>query len=215
MHRLRSLPFAVAFAGALTIAGPLAAQPFEPRNPECIAPAAPGGGFDLTCRLTSRMLNELGIVKEPIRTTNMPGGIGAVAYNFIQANRATDPNVIIAVSTGSFVNLAQGKFGRFTENDVRWLGAIGADFGVLAVRKDSRFKTLAELVEVLKKDPTSVPFGAGGTVGSQDWMKPALVVRAAGIDPRKGEDVLRGGHKTSEGDPDGMKPTQPPKKKTR
>jgi len=33
--------------------------------------------------------------------------------------------------------------------------------------------------------------------------------RAAGINPRKGEDRLRGGHKSYEGDPDGMKPTQP------
>lgn len=40
-------------------------------------------------------------------------------------------------------------------------------------------------MEALKKDPTSVPVGAGGTVGSQDWMKPALVLRAAGVDPRK------------------------------
>jgi putative tricarboxylic transport membrane protein len=161
------------------------AQGFQPQNPECIAPAAPGGGFDLTCRLTGRMLNELNIVVPSIRTVNMPGGIGAVAYNNIQAQRASDPNVIVAVSTGSWVNLAQGKFGRFTENDVRWLGAVGADYGVLAVRKDSRFKTLADLIDALKKDPTSVPVGAGGTVGSQDWMKPALVARAADIDPRK------------------------------
>jgi len=131
------------------------------------------------------MLNELGLVEPSIRTVNMPGGIGAVAYNNIQAQRASDPNVIVAVSTGSWVNLAQGKFGRFTENDVRWLGAVGADYGVLAVRKDSRFKTLADLIDALKKDPTSVPVGAGGTVGSQDWMKPALVLRAAGVDPRK------------------------------
>lgn len=27
--------------------------------------------------------------------------------------------------------------------------------------------------------------GAGGTVGSQDWMKVALVARAAGVDPRR------------------------------
>jgi len=169
----------------LIVSGTGWAQEFKPQNPECIAPAAPGGGFDLTCRLTSRMLNELGIVEPSIRTVNMPGGIGAVAYNNIQAQRASDPNVIVAVSTGSWVNLAQGKFGRFTENDVRWLGAVGADYGVLAVRKDSRFKTLADLLEALKKDPASVPVGAGGTVGSQDWMKPALVLRAAGVDPRK------------------------------
>ncbi|CAM5187589.1 hypothetical protein BTHI11S_00188 [Bosea thiooxidans] len=136
------------------------------------------------------MLNETGLVGPSIRTTNMPGGIGAVAYNNIQAQRASDPNVIVAVSTGSWVNLAQGKFGRFSEFDVRWLGAIGADYGVLAVRKDSRFKMLGEVVEALKKDPTSVKVGAGGTVGSQDWMKPALVLKAAGVlDPRRRRDL--------------------------
>lgn len=160
------------------------AQDFQPRNPECVAPAAPGGGFDLTCRLTSQELNRLGIVEPTIRTTNLPGGIGAVAYNQIQATRRDDPNVIVAVSTGSWVNLAQGKFGRFTENDVRWLGAVGADYGVLAVRKDSPFQTFEDFVNALKADPTSVAIGAGGTVGSQDWMKPALVAQAAGVDPK-------------------------------
>jgi putative tricarboxylic transport membrane protein len=158
---------------------------FRPQNPECIAPAAPGGGFDLTCRLTARMLNEIGAVGPAIRTTNVPGGIGAVAYNQIQAQRRADPNVIVAASTGSWVNLAQGRFGRFTENDVRWIGAAGADYGVVAVRKDSRFQTLADLLGALRADPASVPMGAGGAVGSQDWTKAALLVRGAGADPRR------------------------------
>ena len=150
----------IATCCALLLSATVHAQDFQPQNPECIAPAAPGGGFDLTCRLTSRVLNETGLVGPSIRTTNMPGGIGAIAYNNIQAQRAADANVIVAVSTGSWVNLAQGKFGRFSESDVRWLGAIGADYGVLAVRKDSRFKALADVVEALKKDPTSVKVGA-------------------------------------------------------
>jgi putative tricarboxylic transport membrane protein len=161
------------------------AQGFTPQNPECIAPAAPGGGFDLTCRLSTRMLNELGIVAPAIRTQNMPGGIGAVAINHINAQRRADPNVIVAVSTGSWVNMAQGRFGRFGENDVRWIGTIGADFGVLAVRRDSRFTTLAELMAALRADAASVPMGAGGAVGSQDWHKAALVARAAGADARR------------------------------
>lgn len=171
---------------ALLFASPTQAQPaFQPQNPECIAPAAPGGGFDLTCRLTTRMLNETGIVAPAIRTTNLPGGIGAVAYNRIQAQRAADPNVIVAVSTGSWVNLAQGRFGRFTENDVRWLGAVGADYGVVAVRKDSRFDTLSTLVAALKADLPAVSLGSSGAVGSQDWTKAALLVRSTGGDPRR------------------------------
>jgi putative tricarboxylic transport membrane protein len=175
----------LAVCGALLLPGVAQAQGFAPQSPECVAPAAPGGGFDLTCRLIGRALNELKIVGPTIRTTNVPGGIGAVAYNLIQAQRSSDNNVIVAVSTGSWVNLAQGKFGRFTENDVRWLGAVGADYGVLAVRKDSRFKTLNDVVEAMKKDVSSVPVGAGGTLGSQDWMKSGLMLKAAGIDPRK------------------------------
>ena len=138
------------------------AQGFTPQNPECIAPAAPGGGFDLTCRLTTRMLNETGIVAQPIRTQNMPGGIGAVAINHINAQRRADANVIVAVSTGSWVNMAQGRFGRFGENDVRWIGAIGADYGVIAVRKDSRFNTLADAETVLAEAPDVVIVATGG-----------------------------------------------------
>jgi putative tricarboxylic transport membrane protein len=130
------------------------------------------------------MLNELGIVSAPMRTTNMPGGIGAVAMNHIQAQRRTDPNTVVAVSTGSWLNLATGRFGRWTENDVRWIGAIGADFGVIVVRKDSPLQTLADLVAALKANPAGVPMGAGGAVGSQDWMKAALIARAAGVNPR-------------------------------
>ncbi|WP_291298347.1 tripartite tricarboxylate transporter substrate binding protein [Elioraea sp.] len=175
---------ATTLAVALALAPMRAEAQFQPTNPECIAGAGPGGGFDLTCRLLGRMLNENGIVTAPMRTTNMPGGIGAVAMNHIQAQRRADPNTVVAVSTGSFLNLATGKFGRWTENDVRWIGAIGADFGVIVVRKDSPFQTLADLVAALKANPGAVPMGAGGTVGSQDWMKAALIARAAGVNPR-------------------------------
>lgn len=177
---LAFLPLALAL-----LVPPALAQGFTPQNPECVAPAAPGGGFDLTCRTTARLLNEYGIVGPAIRTQNVPGGIGAVAMNQVLAQRRSDPNVIVAVSTGSWVNLAQGRFGRWTENDVRWIGTIGADFGVIAVRKDSKFQTLADLIAALKADPGSVPMGAGGAVGSQDWTKAALIAKSAGADPRK------------------------------
>jgi putative tricarboxylic transport membrane protein len=182
MHRRHIFAAPALLSPTLAHAQPTA---FAPQNPECIAPAAPGGGFDLTCRLTTRMLNETGIVGPAIRTQNMPGGIGAVAINHINAQRRADPNVIVAVSTGSWVNMAQGRFGRWGENDVRWIGAIGADYGVIAVRRDSRFRTLADLKATLTADPGSVPMGAGGAVGSQDWTKAALVARGAGVDPRR------------------------------
>ena len=54
---------------------------------ECIAPAKPGGGFDLTCKLVQSALVEGKYIADPMRVTYMPGGIGAVAYNTVVAQR--------------------------------------------------------------------------------------------------------------------------------
>ncbi|MDQ2694491.1 MAG: tripartite tricarboxylate transporter substrate binding protein [Pseudomonadota bacterium] len=177
-----------AIRAALILAGSLAltAQAAEaPGKPECIAPAKPGGGFDITCRIAVTTFQDLKLLDTPMRVTYMPGGIGAVAYNTVVAQRPDDPNVIVAFSAGSALNLALGKYGQFTENDVRWIAIIGADYGVVAVKADSPYQNLKELLEAVKADPTKVAFGAGGTVGSQDWMKVALVVKSAGVDPRQ------------------------------
>jgi len=174
-------------------------------KPECIVGAKPGGGFDLTCKLAQQSMMDLKLLKDPMRATYMPGGIGAVAMNTVVAQRAADPNVIVAFSGGSLLNIAQGKFGRYTENDARWLAAVGADFGAVIVNDSSPFKSLKDVMDAVKADPTKVVFGAGGTVGSQDWMKAALVAKAAGLNHKSmrfvafeggGEAVtaLQGGH---------------------
>jgi len=170
---------------ALSLALACTAQAGEPRRPECIAPAAPGGGFDLTCKLAQTALVESKELSNPMRVTYMPGGIGAVAYNAVVAQRPKDPGTIVAFSSGSLLNLAQGKFGRFDENAVKWLAAVGTSYGAIAVRKDAPWQTLTELVEAIKQDPSQVVIGAGGTVGSQDWMQVALLARVAGVDPHK------------------------------
>ncbi|MDO4231865.1 MAG: tripartite tricarboxylate transporter substrate binding protein [Lautropia sp.] len=191
-------------ASTLVVAPSVQAQE-APRRPECVAPAQPGGAFDLTCRLAQMGLKESGALDRPMRIVYQPGGVGAVAYNNIIAQRPDAGGAIVAFSGGSLLNLAQGKFGKYTVNDVKWLAAIGADYGVAMVRADSPYKTLPDLMKALKADPTKVVFGTAGTVGSQDWMKAALTARAAGVDYKKmrfvsfeggGEGVtaLRGNH---------------------
>jgi putative tricarboxylic transport membrane protein len=157
----------------------------EPNKPECIAPAKPGGGFDLTCRLAQTALKDSGVLKDPLRISYMPGGIGAVAYNAIVAQRPDEAGTIVAFSGGSLLNLAQGKFGKYNASDVRWLAAIGADFGVMMVRDDSPYTSIKDVMAALKADPSKVIIGAGGSVGSQDWMKAALTAKAAGVDYKK------------------------------
>lgn len=161
------------------------AQAKEPRRPECIAPSTPGGGFDTTCKFAQIGLKDAKLLKAPMRTTFMPGGIGAVAFNSVVANRPGEPGTLVAFSSGSLLNMAQGKYGsNFDENDVRWLASVGTDYGMVVVRTDSPFTSLKQLIDTLADDPQSVVLGAGGTVGSQSWVQAALLARAAGVDPK-------------------------------
>jgi putative tricarboxylic transport membrane protein len=154
----------------------------EITRPECIAPANPGGGFDLTCRVAQAGLAEQ--FKEPMQVTFMPGGIGAVAYNLFNTTRTDDSNAIVAFSSGSLLNIATGKYGAWTENDVRWLASAGTDYGAVVVKADSPFQTLDDVMKAAKADPAAIVFGAGGSVGSQDWMKAAILLKAVDADPR-------------------------------
>ena len=161
-----------------------------PKRPECIAPAKPGGGFDLTCKLAQSGLKDTDLLKAPMRVTYMPGGVGAVAYNKIVANDSANNDAIVAFSTGSLLNLAQGKFGQYTEKDVRWLAAVGTDYGMVAVNAESPYKTLADLVAALKADWTNADplitaelerwIDAGSEAGAAFERPPARGCRAAG-----------------------------------
>lgn len=170
----------LATAMACAVAAPAFAQSAIDK-PVCIAPANPGGGFDLTCRVAQTGLEPH--LTAPVQVTFMPGGIGAVAFNQFNTNRTDDGSAIVAFSTGSLLNIILGKYGAFDENDVRWLGTAGADFGAVVVRADSEYASLKDVMDDLAADPQSVVVGAGGSVGSQDWMKGALLMREAGGTP--------------------------------
>lgn len=148
---------------------------------ECIVPAKPRGGFDLTCALLQSGLSLVVRSEEKLKIVRMPGGVGAVGFNAIISHRPAESDTLVAFSGGSLLNIAQSRFGRYTERDVRWLAAIGIDYGVLVVRSDSPLASLDDLVAVMRRTPEEVVFGGSGTTGGQDWMKLAMLARAVNV----------------------------------
>ncbi len=148
---------------------------------ECIAPANPGGGWDFTCRQIGRILYEIGAVDTPVQVTNLAGAGGGVAFANVATERTDDPELIVAASSATTTRLAQNAFAGMTADMVRFVGAIGADPGVIVVAKDSPFQSLGDLVEAIKADPGSVAFAGGSAVGGFDHMKPLQVMKAAGF----------------------------------
>ncbi len=157
------------------------------RASECIVPAKPGGGMDLTCKLARAGLQPVAgaaHVNPALRITYLPGGIGAIAWSSVLSQRRAEPDTLIAFSGGSLLNLAQGKYGQASAADVRWVAAVGADYGMIAVRSDSPYKTLRDLMEAIKRDPVKITIGAGGTIGSQDWLKMSILAKQTGVAPK-------------------------------
>jgi putative tricarboxylic transport membrane protein len=146
---------------------------------ECIAPANPGGGWDFTCRQIGKIMYDIGAVDTPVQVTNMPGAGGGLAYGNVVNERNDDADLIIAASSATTTRLAQNAYAGMTADQVRFVGAIGADPGVIVVAADSPYENLTDLVEAIKADPGSVAFAGGSAVGGFDHMKPLMILQKA------------------------------------
>ena len=148
---------------------------------ECIAPANPGGGWDFTCRQIGKIMYDIGAVDKPIQVTNMPGAGGGLAFNTVVNERGDDADLIVAASSATTTRLAQNAYAGRTAGEVRFVGAIGADPGIIAVAADSPYNSLTDLVDAILADPSSVAFAGGSAVGGFDHLKPLMVLKEAGF----------------------------------
>ncbi len=148
---------------------------------ECIAPANPGGGWDFTCRQIGKIMFDIGAVDKPVQVTNLAGAGGGLAYSHVVTERNDDADLIVAASSATTTRLAQNAYAGMTADQVRFVGAIGADPGVIVVSKDSPFQSLGDLVDAIKADPGSVAFAGGSAVGGFDHLKPLMILQRAGF----------------------------------
>lgn len=163
-----------ALVGGLSVAGSAFAA-------ECIAPANPGGGWDFTCRTIGKIMYDIGAVDKPIQVTNMAGGGGGLAFSHVVNERDDDAELIVAASSATATRLAQNAYGGMTADQVQFLGAIGADPGIIAVAKDSPYMSLNDLLDAVIADPSSVTFAGGSATGGFDHLKVLMALGRAGF----------------------------------
>jgi putative tricarboxylic transport membrane protein len=174
---------------------------------EFIAPANPGGGWDLTCRSSAKVLQEAKIVPVPITVINKPGGFGAVVWNDIVRNRRTDDHTLVAFSSVLTTQLALKNI-KGTYKDITPIASLFVDYGVIAVKKGSPYKTLKDLLAAIKQNPAQISAAGSSAPGGLDHLKLCLMAQAFGIAPKDiryvafdgGADALAallGGHVTA------------------
>ena len=87
----------------------------------------------------------------------------------------------MAASSATTTRLAQNAYAGMTADQVRFVGAIGADPGVIVVAANSKYQSLNDLIEDVRANPGQVAFAGGSAVGGFDHIKPLMILQRSGI----------------------------------
>ncbi|KKK38879.1 membrane protein [Mesobacillus campisalis] len=147
---------------------------YPKKNIEIVAPAAPGGGWDLTARSVQRILKDTKLVENNINVINKPGGGGEVGWNYLSKKDSHN------LSVNSSLLLTNNLLGqsKLTHNDFTPLATLATEWLAIAVPVDSPYQDINALMDQIKKDPKSVKVGLGPGLGNNDHLS---FVQAAGL----------------------------------
>jgi putative tricarboxylic transport membrane protein len=192
---------AVAFAASGVVHAQATWKP--ERNVEIISGTAAGGAVDRANRTVQQIWHEKRIVTVSTTVVNKPGGGNTIAWNYINQHAGDGHYVSIAPYT-LLTNKIVGT-SALTWSDFSVIALLFNEYITVAVRADSPIKTAADLVQRLKKDPSSLSIAVASTLGNHIHIGIAKPLKAAGVDIKKlkvvafkssGESVtaLLGGH---------------------
>lgn len=173
------------------------------RNVEIISGTAAGGAVDRANRTVQRIWQDRKIVEANTVVVNKPGGGNTIAWNYLNQHAGDGHYVSIAPYT-LLTNKIVGT-SPLTYSDFSVIALLFNEYITVAVRADSPIKTGADLIQRLKKDPSSLSIAVASTLGNHIHIGIAKPLKAAGVDIKKlkvvafkssGESVtaLLGGH---------------------
>lgn len=151
---------------------------------EIAVPFAPGGSFDMYCRLIApymeKYLEELTGQNQNVVVVNMPGAAGRISYNTINRDKPDRARVVLM----SFCAMPQ-QVGQDTEYDVSkftHLGRVSRDTHVLVVRDDLGIESFDDLIARSQIEPILVGTSGFGAAEHQNAVLLSTMLKEHGID---------------------------------
>ncbi|KQP12301.1 tripartite tricarboxylate transporter substrate binding protein [Pseudorhodoferax sp. Leaf267] len=172
---LKSLA-ALAATGAL----PLAAHAAP--NVKMMIPANPGGGWDTTGRALGKALTDAKVA-DTVAYDNKGGAAGALGLAQFVNGSKNDPTALMVMGAVMLGGIITGK-PPVNLSQATPIARITSEYNVFVLPADSPFKTMADVVAQLKKDPGSIKWG-GGSRGSTEHIAAAMIAQKVGADPSK------------------------------
>lgn len=162
-----------------------ATSKYPESNITIVAPSGAGGGWDLTARAIAKTMSETKLIDKSIVVENKPGGGGAVYMAEFATKELKNDHVLLVKSPPILINnnKAEGN-SAYGYKDTTPLAQLTRDYGAIVVKADSKFNSLKDVLEAIKKDPKSVTLAGGSAPGSMDHLVGVLPAFEYGIDPK-------------------------------
>jgi putative tricarboxylic transport membrane protein len=161
---------------------------WKPDRPvELVIGAAPGGANDRVGRSIQRLLQDAKLAGT-VNVVNKPGGGQAIAFAYLNSHPSS-PYYLGLASSSWLTTVAAGR-GTIGHRDVTPIVKMLDEYQVFFVNTDSPIKTARDIVDRLKKDPTSLSFGFSTAAGNPLHIAIATLARQAGADPAKVKAVV-------------------------
>jgi tripartite-type tricarboxylate transporter receptor subunit TctC len=152
-------------AAALSAAGtpPALAQQFPAKGILIIVPYSAGGGSDISARLLARDLEP--VIGKPVTVENRAGGGGWIGWGSLAASKPDGYTIGYINAPSMFAGyLDKSQGGVRKENLESFTPLINHvyDPNMWAVRPDSKFKTVKDVIDEAKKRPGTITLNGGG-----------------------------------------------------
>ena len=174
-----------AFLKSLAALAAASALPLSVRaagNLKMLIPANPGGGWDQQGRALGKSLMESGAAST-VSYDNKGGAAGTIGLaQFVNSTKG-DGNALMVMGAVMQGGIITGK-PPVQLSQATPIARLSSEYNVFVLPADSKFKTMKDVVEQLKKDPGSVKWG-GGSRGSTEHIAAAMLAREVGVDPAK------------------------------
>ncbi|RZL53404.1 MAG: tripartite tricarboxylate transporter substrate binding protein [Variovorax sp.] len=167
---------------ALAATGAMPLSAWAATNVKMMIPANPGGGWDTTGRALGKALTDAKLA-DTVTYDNKGGAAGALGLaQFVNGSKG-DPNALMVMGAVMLGGIITGKPPVKLEAATP-IARITSEYNVFVLPANSPFKTMADVVAQLKKDPGSVKWG-GGSRGSTEHIAAAMIAQKVGVDPSK------------------------------
>jgi putative tricarboxylic transport membrane protein len=156
-----------------------------------MAPADPGGGWDETARAFQQAIRDSKVSGQGAEVYNVPGAGGTLGLSQLVSKNEGDPNQLMVMG---LVMLGAIETNRSSVDltQVTPISTLTEEAEAIVVPAKSPYKTLGDLMDALKRDPSSIAW-AGGSAGGTDQLLVGLLAKAVGADPARTKYVAHDG----------------------